>query len=513
LLSTASMLTAQSRIALCLSIVLCSSAGAARAETPTSIAKPAATPPPNAEPQAAAKPDPLQEARKRLAHYDLDGRATFATLTALRQIAATAPDPARALEARYLRAGAAADLIVISAKLERPQLLEALATALDYEQSKLAASVRAELAAAAFGPYEAPARHGLQMLDHVASHKAFTAVQSVLRDFSSVEAAAKAARSFDQNSALAALADDPCEKRSGSKVAAQCALGSFDTGSRRSLAALGNAAGANASLQKAARAGDPLAGALSELANQYASSLAGVSVCALPELTFVAKAPVALPNSLRRVEGSSTLTVRITPTEVRSLLAPCLGVQSESAGTPDEVAMTWSTLVLPTTYRPYVAPLAGLSEMLTAQTDGAAVTRLVVMADDSVQAHVLARALVSLPERSTAADVSLLTRNSKGELQARPIEIARADASSPNLRVRVRLGGYSLYIGSHFEDIPRVKTDSGFLFDRAALAKRLATQQGSPVQISFMSEVTTQEVLAALSSTADGSQRVQLMIP
>ena len=75
--------------------------------------------------------------------------------------------------------------------------------------------------------------------------------------------------------------------------------------------------------------------------------------------------------------------------------------------------MTWSTLVLPTTYRPYVAPIAGLGEMLTAQTDGSALTRLVVMADDSVQAHVLARALVSLPERSASADVSLLTRNPK----------------------------------------------------------------------------------------------------
>jgi hypothetical protein len=499
------MLTAQSRIALCFSIVLCSSAGVARAETPTPAAQPEAAP--------TALPDPLQEARKGLESYDLDGSATFALLQALGQVGATDPEPARSLEARYLRAGAAADLIVISAKLDRPQLQVALATALGYEPSQLATNVRAELEAAALGPYEAPARHGLQMLDHVVSQKPFVSTLSVLRDFSWVESTAAAAKSADPNGALAALADDPCAKRDGSKLAAHCSLAGFDTVSRRSLAALTNAAGADASLQKAAREGDPLAAALAELSAQYTTALASVSVCALPELSAEVKAPVALPASLRRTEGSSTLTVRITPTEVRSLLTPCLGLRSDSASKPDEVVMTWSTLVLPTTHRPYIAPITGLTEMLTAEIDGSALTRLVVMADDSVQAHVLARALVSLPERSAGADVSLLTRNAKGELQARPIEIARSDASSPNLRVRVRLGGYSLYVGSHFEDIPRVKTESGFSFDRAALAQRLAAQQGSPVQISFMPEVTSQEVLAALSSTAGGSQRVQLMIP
>lgn len=499
------MLTAQSRIALCFSIVLCSSAGVARAETPTPAAQPEATP--------TAQPDPLQEARKGLEHYDLDGNATFALLQMLGQIAATDPEPARQLEARYLRAGAAADLIVISAKLDRPELQSALATALGCEPSQLATKVREELKAAALGPYEASARLGLQMIDLVVSQKPFVSTQSVLRDFSWVESTAKAAKAADPNAALAALADDPCGKRDGSKVTAHCTLASFDSSSRRSLAALTNAAGANASLQKAAREGDPLAAALCELAAQYASALTAVSVCALPELSAEAKAPVALPASLRRTEGSGTLTVRITPTEVRSLLTPCLGLRGDSAGKPDEVVMTWSTLILPTTYRPYVAPITGLGEMLAAQSDGSAFTRLVVMADDSVQAHVLARALVSLPERSASADVSLLTRNAKGELQARPIEIARSDASSPNLRVRVRLGGYSLYVGSQFEDIPRVKTENGFSFDRAALAQRLAAQPGSPVQISFMPEVTSQEVLAALSSTGGSSQRVQLMIP
>jgi hypothetical protein len=287
---------------------------------------------------------------------------------------------------------------------------------------------------------------------------------------------------------------------------------SFDASSRRSLAALTNASGADRSLQKAAREGDPLAHALSALSTQHASVLDKVSVCALPELSAEGGAPFALPASLRRVEGSSTLTVRITQSEVRAMLAPCLGLRSERSGKPDEVALTWSKLLLPTTYRPYVAPITGLSEMLSAQIDGTGLTRLVVLADDSVQAHVLARALVSLPARSDSADVSLLTRNAKGELQARPIEIARGDASSPNLRVRVRLGGYSLYVGSQFEDIPRVKTASGFSFDRAALAQRLAAQQGSQVQISFMSEVTSQEVMAALS-TASTSRPVQLMIP
>jgi hypothetical protein len=510
LLSIAPMLTAQSRLVLSLSIVLCSSAGAARAETPTS--KTEAKAPVVAE-QQSQKPDLLQRAREGLERYDLEGNSTFALLQTLGQLASRDPEPARALEARYLRAGAAADLIVISAKLDRPALLDSLAAALGYEPSKLIPSVRAELEAAAFGHYEAPARHALAMIQHVVSRTPFSVAQSVLRDFIAVEAAAKAAKSGDPNGSLAALADDSCSKRDGSKLAVHCALASFDSSSRRSLAALTNASSADDSLQKAAREGDPLAHALSALSTQYAGGLDKVAVCALPELSAEASAPFALPASLRRVEGSSTLTVRITPSEVRSMLAPCLGLRSERNAKPDEVALSWSKLILPTTYRPYVAPITGLNEMLTAQIEGTGLTRLVVLADDSVQAHVLARALVSLPAGSDVADVSLLTRNPKGELQARPIEIARSDASEPNLRVRVRLGGYSLYVGSHFEDIPRVKTDSGFTFDRAGLAQRLAAQQGSPVQISFMPEVTSQEIMAALSSTASTSQRVQVMIP
>jgi hypothetical protein len=281
------------------------------------------------------------------------------------------------------------------------------------------------------------------------------------------------------------------------------------------LATLSNAAGSNTSLQKAASNGDPLADALAKLANEHAAALNGVTVCALPGLEdkpSAASTTVTLPASLRTTEGASTLALRISSTEVRSLVAPCLGLRTGAVDKPEQLELAWSKFALPATYRPFITPIGGLGEAITAQTHDAALSRVVVLAEADVQAHVLARALVSLPAGTNGARVSLLTRTPGGELHANPIEIARTEENAP-VHIRIRLGGYSLYVGDHFEDIPRVKTAAGFSFDRATLEQRLASQAPSAIQVSFMPEVTSDEILATLVTTTDRSQRVQLMIP
>jgi hypothetical protein len=518
------MLTAHSRLVLSLSIVLCSSAGVARAEKPTSHSRAKALP---AAAQAEAEPtpptnDPLYRARKSLERYDLEGDATFAELKALAAVATSDTEPARALEARFLRAAAAADLLVVATKLDRPMLRDSLASALGYAPTTLVASVKAELQAAAIAHYKAPAQNALAMIEHIESNASAPMI-GVLRDFIAVETAARAAVTSDPNGALATLSDDPCKKRDGAKVADQCALSSFDASSRRSLAALSNAAGSNASLQSAALKGDPLAHALANLSAERASTLERVSVCVLPDLDQTARseattqanaqAKTTLPKTLRSMPGKSTLTVRITASEARSIVAPCLGLSSDGAAKPEELELAWSTLALPETYRPYIQPIAGLSESLAAEIDGAALTRIVVMPDANVQAHVLARALIALPAVDGGASVSLLTRKANGDIHASPIEIARTEIGTAAVHVRVRLGGYSLYLGDHFEDIPRVKTERGFQFDRSALEQRLSSAQPGAARISFMPDVASHEVLAALSSAAERAGRVQIMIP
>jgi hypothetical protein len=510
------MLTAHSRLVLSLSIVLCSSAGIARADKPTSRAR-AKAQPAAAQVEAETAPptnDPLYRARKSLERYDLEGDATFAELKALAAVATSDAEPARALEARFLRAAAAADLLVVASKLDRPKLRESLASALGYHPAALVASVKAELQAAAIAHYKAPAQNALAMIEHVES-SASAPMIGVLHDFIAVETAARAAVTSDPNGALATLSDDPCKKRDGNKVADQCALSSFDASSRRSLATLSNAAGSNASLQSAALKGDPLAYALADLSAERASTLERVSVCVLPDLDRTARseAKTTLPKTLRRMPGESTLTVRITASEVRSVVAPCFGLSSDGAARPEVVELVWSTLALPVNYRSFIQPIAGLSESLTAEIDGAALTRIVVLPDANVQAHVLARALVALPAVDRGASVSLLTRKANGDIHASPIEIARTETGTAAVHVRVRLGGYSLYLGDHFEDIPRVKTERGFQFDRSALEQRLSSAQPGAARISFMPDVASHEVLAALSSAAERAERVQIMIP
>jgi len=510
------MLTAHSRLALSLSIALCSSAGVARADHPTSHAPAKAQPvaAQGAVQEGSPAHDPLYRARKGLERYDLEGDATFDELKALAAVAARDPEPARALEARFLRAAAASDLLVIAAKLDRPKLRDSLATALGYEPAALVASVKAELQAAAIAHYKAPAESSIAMIEHVESN-ASAPLLGVLRDFNAVEAAARAAQASDPGGALAALSDDPCKKRDGNKVADQCALGGFDPSSRRSLAALSNAAGSNTNLQSAALKGDPLAYALATVSAERAASLDRVSVCVLPDLEAAASSGVktALPKSLRRMPGQNTLVVRITASEARSMVAPCLGLQGDGAAKPEQLDLAWSALALPTNYRSFIQPIAGLSDALIRKVDGAALTRIVVMPDANVQAHVLARSLVALPGVGGGASISLLTRESNGDIHASPIEIAREESGTAAVHVRVRLGGYSLYLGDQFEDIPRVKTERGFQFDRSALEQRLSSAKPGAARISFMPDVASHEVLAALTSAAERAERVQIMIP
>jgi len=488
------------RLVLVLVLVL-SSAGAARAEHPTTHTE-----------ATELTTDPLQQARKGLERYDLDGTTTLAQLQALGAIAGADREPARALEARFLRAAAAADLIVIADKLERPALRQSLATVFSCEPGALLATVRSELQAAALAYYQAPAQRALQMLDHVSDQTgAAPTPAGVLHDLNVIEDVARAASGADPSASLAALGEDSC--RAPAKTAT-CALASLDSASRRSLSALLNAKAASARVHNAASSGDPLADALAPMAVEHMGIVERAPVCLLP--SFQGAAELALPADVQATPDASTLALQISASDVRVTVTSCVTLRSAAVQATDSaepLALSESTLALPTSYRPYVQPMASLTEAIHEQAHGAKLARIIVMTQGVVHAHVLARTLLSLPAPAPGTAISLVTRSASGELRSSAVEIARTQSSAPAVHVRVRLGGYSLYVGDQYEDIPRVKTEAGFSFDRAGLEERLASTNPGAAQISFMPDVQSDEVLAALSSTAERSERVRIMIP
>ena len=93
----------------------------------------------------------LAGARAALAAYDLEGPATLNALADLGPIAARGGAPA--VEARYLRAIAGADLYTLSIVLPDDALGARLADALGVPASDVSAHLRSELSATGRGPY------------------------------------------------------------------------------------------------------------------------------------------------------------------------------------------------------------------------------------------------------------------------------------------------------------------------------------------------------------------------
>jgi hypothetical protein len=294
----------------------------------------------------------------------------------------------------------------------------------------------------------------------------------------------------------------------------------LDAQSRRALQALQNGRLAHLRLTEAARSGDPLAHALRSQADAQAAALVRAMVCPLPDMAASA-APVAAPSAALSFEPHAeraSLVLSVGASELRYARVACLGLGRESvdpgAGPGSLDAMraplvTWSALSLPSSYRPYVHSMLEVRAALSTLMNEAEPVRVLVVTEPSVPAHVLARVLLSMP----GGDAAKLALGSVSSATY-AVELARSEDEAAAVRVRVRLGGYSLHVGKQFEDIPRIKTDSGFSFDHETLKQRLAQADARVTQVSFMSDVGSEDLLAALGSVAGvGSERVRLMIP
>ena len=85
-------------------------------------------------------------------------------------------------------------------------------------------------------------------------------------------------------------------------------------------------------------------------------------------------------------------------------------------------------------------------------------------------------------------------------------------ANSPDLKLRVRLGGYSLDVGHGVTDIPRIRDESGLHFDVTALRARAAARTPRSAAGSFMPDVATEQVLLALLQIAPSKSPIDLVI-
>lgn len=458
----------------------------------------------------------LREARHSLARYDLEG-GTTSVLRRLGRFMAHASTADRR-EARFLRAVAAVDLLVLVYTLEADtEIAEAkrrsIAAALGITAERLDAWLETELEALNAGPYAAESHRCRWALS--AMHTGFI---DDGRNFDPSDARRSAlylrrirdaSRANSPLFALSEMAGDPC---AGGQT---CAVGPLGRRGRRAYHALQNASRALAMMQRLARAGDPLAGQLRSWAASTARALEGVRLKPLPHLP---RAPCVLrgPQPSRATVPTPELDLILTVDETTVAYGFVPGIEmrhgapavtSERAPALPELR----TLDLPYDHRPAVLPYRRLATELAPYTTRENPLRVGVCAAPNVEATRVSRVMMSLV-RDGLHDTQVVAADADGELVSIPTHmVAGRDVDAP-LRLFVRLGGYTLHQRHHLMSIPRVHDAQGVHFDLSALHARVEQDHSDHAAVRYMGTVSWGTVLSAVVDIGAGRQELDLVL-
>lgn len=464
--------------------------------------------------------------RAALEHYRVEGEdgGTLAVLTQLSQALAGNELEAKAkLEARFLRAAAGTDILVLARGRRDAALEQALARALQTEQP-LPAVLDGELAGCATGVYRSSAQQMRGTLALLAAGDAPTralvdGAAGSQRDLLFVRAAVNALTGRSDEAALAALAPlgvDPCNASAGANASACPApYDRFAPGARAGVAAFADAGAAIERLRAGAAAGDPLALAAEADFATLANTLHARSL--LPP-ALLADAP-----AWTRADGSP-----LTSTPELLLLVDSRGVRYAFAsrvrlnerGQLETFARqepSWPQLAdvpFGRTLHPWVEPLPELLALMQKlQKDGAVPGA--VRAEAGTSTQVLADVLYAWKRSGINADLWLSAAGANAG-RAQLVQLwseSETDHVAP-LSARVRLGGYSLKQGEATSvDIPRVRTDAGWRFDTDTLDKQLTGQRFAAARVSFMSDVSSEDFVAAVLHLAPACEAVAITMP
>jgi hypothetical protein len=138
-----------------------------------------------------------------------------------------------------------------------------------------------------------------------------------------------------------------------------------------------------------------------------------------------------------------------------------------------------------------------------------------LVADAGITSHLPARALVSL-RKAGARELLVAACTKDGALVASPIRLVLASVDpageTPDLKLRVRLGGYSLDVGHGVTDIPRVRDETGWRFDLPALHAQVSARPPRTAAVSFMTDVAAEQLIQAMREVAPSKAPIDLVI-
>lgn len=448
----------------------------------------------------------LSELRARLRVYDLGPEGTPAVIRALGQLASEG-SPAQASEARFLRAIATADLSIIARRRHDAALVERLAGAFGVEPDALDGSVRAELEALRREPYLVTIDDALIALapserlvippagpDHTRQQATF-----FMRVFEDL------LRARDATDVLVELAvADPCPE------ARECAppYRHFGSRGRRAIAGMTALHELLGSIARTAELGDP-----------FSAALAREVLVDTVVLRSIPLAPRDFATSVRPVaaiDGGAALDVDavivLGPDRVRAGWAPELSWDRQGRvalmadgpllGSQEEVSFP-----VPLTSESVVRPIPELAAHVALALRGA--SRVALMVEPGVEAHLLSRVLLSLEEAGERPGL-LAVAVSDGSARGVAFESVQDDESI--VGVFVRLGGFSAWQPGEQVSLPRQRTPEGWAFDFEGLELATRARARHRVSVRFMGSVGADLVLRVALALASDERPLRLVI-
>lgn len=463
--------------------------------------------------RAVAAEGALNAARRALSRYEpsVDEGSTLRMLTELSAFAQTA-DPAQRREARFLRAAAATDLLVLARVRDDARLQPALEAALDVPAGSAYRYLDLELADCAQARvYAGPAAHmraalALASEPEPAKHlDRYRDISGSERDLLFLHAVSKLASDAHAVEALAAYGEPLAE----GTPAAQA----FDAVGGKSVATLLEAGQALKRLELAAKHGDPLAVSAIVERSVFSVTLPGIVIPASPK-------PL---EGVRWAQGQGTpeLLLFAGGQGVRYAFAPSAQLDREGTlklvGRGEPSLPNTAELRYPARAPGYVHPIAALSEWLSQVLAQQPDCKVAVVVESDAPALALGNVVASL-KKAGGNEVTLIGPDPQGQVVAQTVGVEERGQTDPliagrELNLRVRLGGYSIKLPNGTDqDIPRVRDSSGWHFDTAALSAQLGRRRFDSSRISFVPGVPGDQVMAALYQVAPNSRSLSLLL-
>jgi len=420
---------------------------------------------------AAAQAPELSDARAALGRYDLEGAGTVETLRALGQSATTLRGrPAE--EARFLRAEAAADLLLLARSVPSASALGAqIASALGVPEEGVRALVRSELEAMRHGVFRRPAEDTLAAMaleDSVFAGQGgvvWSRVHGPHRDLLFVQQVGEVIARGEAGQGLEAFGFDPC---AGGPCPSPVDLAAGPDRAR--LGALLELGRAGARLAREVEEGNALVVAAQPVVQAALERASGLRFPA----PLVAPASFGMAASDAGAAVAPALLVSVGVNAVHIMRPTHLRVEGGSvvADRGDDVMPGFLEVPLPGDFRPVVTAIHPLLDLLRARGLPAG-TRVAVGARPEVESHVVARVVASIA-RAGLAPAMLVRQAADGTLRGVTLALMSQEESEAHgvVTLHVRIGGYALVNAHGGEEVmPRVHGPNGDLvFDVAALA-------------------------------------------